>query len=280
MHRRTTTIDLNSIALRSAVEQDVVEILTPVLQRPAHGEQDIRESDVFALRQFMGWHRLRFGNRPSASEIPEKLARFVHESGRPPEVGDGDHGREEIDQQLIAAGLRRERGVLSVVTLRRRVASIARVFEAAGTVRLRDNDAIATAIALLDADNRRDGQVTAIATSPCVRTGLLATCDATVGGMRDRALLAAWLATGASFSFLLRSDLQPLADAIHRCGDQALREMAIDALTLWSSVSALSTRPLFRRVRPDGRLGAPMSRTAVLQMVSRRLSLVLPTREC
>lgn len=268
-------MDLTTIRFRCAVEQDALDVLTLAHRHPAAGEPGIRDADMFALRQFLGWHRLRFGGPPELAEVAAKLAQFVHECGRRQDSGDGP-SRPDIDRQLRAAGFRREEGLLSAVTLRRRVASVARVYESAGAGRLHDDEAISRAIALIDASNRREREMMASGAIAQARDRLLASCDDSPVGLRDRALLACWFATGLSFLALLRMDAAALAEAIRQCAETDLREVALDALGQWSGMSALATGPLFRRLRDGGRLGAPMTRSSVQQMVRRRLAWVAP----
>lgn len=272
MIRRIRTADLEAIALRSAVEQDVVELVTRIA-RSCTAIAAISDSDLHAVRQFMGWHRLRFGAAPEAVKLPQKLAQFVDECGRQAHTSAGIEPREALDERLLAAGMRREVGVLSVGTLRRRVASVARVYRAAGVTSLQDDSTVGAAIAALDAANRREARAGASVTSHAVQRALLSTCDNSLAGQRDRAFLACWFAMRSSLTFLLRADLTSIEAEIQSCSDPQARQRALEALARWAATSMQPSGALFRRVRPDGRLGGVMSRSTAQQMISRRSTL-------
>lgn len=262
-------IDLKTLALRHAVEQDVVEAVSRARQTMLSG------SDLFALRQFLGWHRLRFGCSPDAAELPHKLALFVRELGRRAEPGADVQGGEGQDRQLFAVGLKRGARTLSVVTLRRRVASISRVFAPEDGVPLSEHPVVLESIAAAVAQERHakaTSRAGGRAASPAALTALASTCDASRVGMRDRALLAAWAAIGGSLISVLRTSLGELLQSAGRCADIDRREQALEALIAWARLAGIETGPVFRRVRPDGSLGAPMTRSTAEQMIRRRLA--------
>ncbi|MGZ5773241.1 hypothetical protein [Ramlibacter sp.] len=263
-------IDLNTLTFRSAVEQDLSETVSK-------GQQsNLPEPDVFALRQFLGWHRLRFGCRPDAAEMPRKLAQFVSEMGQQPSRSCHASARnpESVDERLLSAGLKRSPGALSLVTLRRRVASIDRILSSPDGEPLGRSRAVLDAVARLSADRRRDKASSrdhGVDASPAALAAAVAGCEDSLVGLRDRAFVSVWAATKLPLLFLLRAGIEELVEALGRCEDQRQCDRARDLLLAWARQAKIKTGPLFRHVRPDGRMGAPMTRSSAEQMIRRRL---------
>ena len=122
---------------------------------------------------------------------------------------------------------------------------------------------------------------------------LLATCDDSLRGQRDRALLLfAWASGGRRRSEVASADmrfLQRLApgrfhyELVHSKTNQSGSDRrenfkpvlgaAGDALELWLAASDIQEGTLFRRVLKGGHLGGPLSAAAVGDIVKHRSAL-------
>lgn len=122
---------------------------------------------------------------------------------------------------------------------------------------------------------------------------MLATCDDSLRGIRDRALLLfAWSSGGRrrsevtdatmqntrrvgprAFSFtLLHSRTKQTGE---HCADseKPILEEAADALGMWISRAGLKDGPLFRRVRRGNKVGEPLAPAAIRDIVRERAAL-------
>lgn len=123
---------------------------------------------------------------------------------------------------------------------------------------------------------------------------MVATCDETLEGCRDRALLYFGFASGgrrrSEIAAADLSDLRPLPEGgyVYRLEhsktqqagagadaspDKPLLGRAATALTAWLSLSGLTEGPVFRRLWRNRRVGAALSPAAVAGIICRRAAL-------
>lgn len=121
---------------------------------------------------------------------------------------------------------------------------------------------------------------------------LLETCDASLSGLRDRALLLFAFASGgrrrsevtaatlentrregAGFVFTLQHSKTNQAGAARPENDKPVAGRAAHALAAWLAASKIKSGAIFRRVRRGGVIGEPLSPAAVRDIVMRRCGL-------
>ncbi|MBX3727275.1 MAG: site-specific integrase [Xanthomonadales bacterium] len=253
-----------------------------------------KRSYASALRYWHAWHLARFGEAlalpvPEATVIQFIVDHLAH--------NDRGHLRIElppaIDQVLVAAGMKGKPGPLALATVVHRVA----VLSSLHTLRSSENPCEAPAVRHLLSRSRRacakrgerPRKKTAI-TADILRA-MLATCDDSLLGLRDAALLTFGFATGGR----RRSEIASATyENLRRAGDDAytyflghgktlqagpsagstpdkpLFGLAADAMTAWLDASKISQGPLFRSLS-NGQLGTrPLSTQAVNNIVQSR----------
>jgi integrase len=122
---------------------------------------------------------------------------------------------------------------------------------------------------------------------------MLATCDDSLRGVRDRALLLfAWSSGGRrrsevtdatlentrrvgphAFSFTLLHSTTNQTGALRSDSEKPILDDAADALAAWISQAGLIQGAIFRRVRRAGKVGEPLAPAAVRQIVKERAAL-------
>jgi hypothetical protein len=254
--------------LRAHVESELSALL-------ARGNLRLRDEDVFGLRQFLGWHRLRYGQDLPSNDIPARMAHFLLEFSAS-RRDEGTPEQVDVQESMIAARLLREPGAISLVTLKRRVGTVSRVYALTHPGPLQRDPAVVEALHTITIAQRRGK--TGAASSECLlkpeeRRRLLATCDDSSVGIRDRALLAAWFGTGESLSVLLRLDRAALLESARRCRDPQERAFVLSAMDAWCARDDLPAGPVFRRIWSMDRVGAPLSPEAARRMLRRRAAL-------
>jgi integrase len=201
---------------------------------------------------------------------------------------------ESLDAQLIDAGLKKKPGAFKLNTVVHRVA----VLSAAHQAHKADNPCEAPAVRHLLARGRRAAvkrgdrphKKTAI-TKPELEA-LLATCDDSLEGLRDRAILYFGFASGGRRRSEIAAadwmDLRRLntTEFIYRLEHSKTRQTGTSAklddtpdkpvlgragaaLDAWLRAATITSGPLFRRLWGD-RVGPPLSAKAVAAIVQRR----------
>lgn len=268
--RPTSTVtDTDVSEFRDRVDEELESILASA------ASARFRPDEISGMRQFLGWHRLRYREDLPLEDLPPRLAQFIvdRSAARGPR---GDAGPGELEQAMVAADLLRQEGSFTMGTLRRRIAALSQVYRAGNPAALRRHPAVQDALRAADHAERRSKPRRALDGCPLPdveRARLLATCDTSAVGLRDRALLSAWFATGASLSTLTRLDQRALLDAIGRCPHAAERATADQAARQWCDHAKLPAGPVFRRIWASDRIGAPMNGDAADRMLRRRLAL-------
>jgi integrase len=121
---------------------------------------------------------------------------------------------------------------------------------------------------------------------------LLETCDASLTGLRDRALLLFAFSSGGrrrsevtaatventrrdgeAFVFTLARSKTNQSGAPRADNDKPVAGRAARALAAWLAAAQIRSGPLFRRVRRGGVIGEPLSPAAVRDIVKKRCAL-------
>lgn len=262
-------IDSDILQLRARIESE----LSSILAGPR--SSTFREDDIAGLRQFLGWHRLRYGEDLPLADLPPRVALFLRECSVL-QQGETQRGRTDAEERLLAAKLLRQSGPISLVTLQRRVTTLSRVYAFASDDPLRRHPEVKDALrSITAAERRRWAGPTRdeCALTERERRRLLSTCDGSSLGVRDRALLQAWFCTGLSLAVLLRLDARSLLDAVGRCQTEACRQPALEAINAWCAWVDLPSGPVFRRIWGTDRIGASLSLDAAKRILRRRSAL-------
>lgn len=247
-----------------------------------------------ALRYWNGWAQGRYG-RPLPWPVPEPVViqflvdHLVRRTAR----GLACELPPALEGALVASGLKQRPGPLQRNTVVHRLAVLSKVHQ----LREALNPCATPAVkALVTAARRaaakrgeRPRQKTALP-RPALKA-LLATCDDSLAGRRDRALLTFGFASGGrrrseiagadladlhrlpdgGFVYrLTHSKTQQEGPAIGSTPDKPILGAAAHALDAWLQAAGHASGPIFRRVWGTSRLGDGLSPAAVAAIVQRR----------
>lgn len=246
-----------------------------------------------ALRYWAGWYQLRFAHdlelplsTPAALQFIVDHAQRLQEGQRLCELP------EAVDRQLVAAQLKAKPGPLSLATLEHRLSVLSKVHRLNGWTNPCQSAEVRELMAQVRRAYAKRGEHAqrkpALSREPL--QALLATCDDSLRGVRDRALLLfAWGSGGRRRSEVAAAQMQDL----QRTGPQSFvyvlrrsktnptgedRESNVkplsgqvgQAMHAWLQRSGLTQGPLFRRIRRGEHLGEPLSAAAVRDIVRAR----------
>lgn len=278
----------------------------------AEGESaNTRASYQSAIRYWLAWWELRFArpaglDRPFDPELdlplpPEVIVTFIADHVQRLDGEQRELRHElppEIDRALVAAGVKARRGAMALNTLQHRLAAMARLHTSRKLASPSDNEDVRRLMRAVRSAYARRGQRArpkdALAAEQLRR--LLATCDASPQGVRDRALLLFGFASGGRRrSEIAEADLALLRPDAHgftynlafsktnQAGEdrpenhKPIRGEAAQALRAWLALLAaaggIKDGPIFRRVRRSTIGPEPLSDHAVWDIVRRRCKL-------
>jgi len=288
-------------ALRSTPALQPTELSTltqrAVLELLREGESpNTQASYRSALRYWAAWYGLRYG-RQIALPLPSAcvLQFIVDHAQRSVEQGLVSELPAEIDQALVSAGYKGKPGALALNTLVHRVAVLSKAHQ---THELKNPCQDPHVRELLSRTRKAYARRGALPRKKAALTrdpleALLATCDDSLRGQRDRALLLfAWSSGGRRRSEVARADLAQLqrigpGEFIYNLAHSKTNQAGLDrpenykpvvgraaqALEAWLQASGITTGPLFRRIRKGGHLGEALSPAAVRDIVQKRCAL-------
>lgn len=262
-----------------------------------------------AVRYLAAWHALRYGDASTPLLLEDAALQGFAEEALPMPVeravqfvvdhlgrtsADGTRAWElpaDVDAALVAAGAKRKSGPLSLATVEHRLAVLSALHQArhlanpceAGPVRLLLQHARRAAHRRGEAPRKKR------ALPARDLLAMIATCDDSLQGLRDRALLYFGFASGGR----RRSEIaDAVVDDLERTGadsyvyrlrrsktrthhtDRAAEKPVVGdaarALADWLGASGIESGPLFRRIR-GGTIGAEgLSGRAVAEIIQRR----------
>lgn len=248
-----------------------------------------------AIRYWTAWFELRYGQR-FALPLPEAaVIQFVVDHAQ----RSTDHGLKwelplALDQELVRLKAKGRLGAPRLNTLLQRVSVLSKAHELLG----HPNPCRAATVRELLAKTRRayarrgvaPAKKEALTREPL--QAMLATCDDTLRGIRDRALLLfAWASGGRRRSEVVRATVEntvrtaegflyTLAQSktnqtgARRADDQKpIVGSAAQALDAWLAASGVQQGPIFRRVRRGDVIGEPLAAAAVRDIVQERCKL-------
>ena len=252
-----------------------------------------------ALRYWAGWHAARTGVEltlpvPEATVLQFVVDHVVRRSA------EGELAWElppAVDQILVTAGLKAKLGPWTLATVRHRVAVLSTAHRLKHVTNPCEQPAIRTVLsrAARAAVKRgvRPHKKTAITLTEL--EAMLATCDDSLEGLRDRALLCFGFASGGRRrSEIAAADLRDLRrigpqgyiyrlehSKTQQAGvtasstpDKPVLDRAALALEAWLAAAGVTEGAMFRRLWKH-RVGHPLSPAAVGEIVQRRARLAL-----
>jgi len=249
-----------------------------------------------ALRYWAAWFGARYGRQ---IELPVPIAcvlQFVVDhADRSTEKGLVHELPHEIDQALVQAGHKGKLGALAYNTLIHRVAVLSKAHQMGDFKNPCHDPKVKELLSRTRKAHAKRGALPqkkdALTKDPL--QALLATCDDSVIGIRDKALLLfAWSSGGrrrsevatAEMQFLKRIDANKfIYNLAFSKTNQSAKDrpenhkpvigLAGEALAEWLDLSEIADGAIFRRVRKGGHIGEALSPAAVKDIVKKRCLL-------
>lgn len=248
-----------------------------------------------ALRYWAAWYGIRYGGQiqlPLPS--PCVLQFIVDHAERSSDKGLVSELPPEIDQVLVEAGYKGKLGALAHNTLVHRIAVLSKAHQLRELKNPCHDPKVRELLSRTRKAYAKRGALPqkkeALTRDPL--QAILATCDDSLRGQRDRALLLfAWASGGRRRSEVTGADMQflkPIPEGFvynlaysktNQAGvdlpenSKPLLGMAAVALTAWLQASGIASGAIFRRVRKGGHLGEALSPAAVRAIVKERCAL-------
>ena len=249
-----------------------------------------------ALRYWSAWFRLRYGHH---IELPIPLATVVQfvldHAQRQAEAGLQIELPPAIDAELVRAGCKARTGPLSLATITHRISVLSKLHELRGEANPCQEVAVRELLASTRKAFAKRGDTSkgkpALTLEPM--EALLATCDESLTGKRDRALLLFAWATGGrrrsevtaatldnvernldgTFTYHLGRSKTNQAGGRRPHDAKPIAGRAATALFAWLQVSRVVEGAIFRRVRKGTTVAEPLTPSAVRTIVKRRCEL-------
>ncbi|SFC24578.1 Site-specific recombinase XerD [Polaromonas sp. OV174] len=281
-------------ALQAATLSDVTQQAVDELLREGESPNTML-SYRSALRYWAAWYGIRYGRQIQLPlPTPCVLQFIVDHAERSSELGLVWELPSEIDQALVQAGYKGKLGALAHNTLVHRVAVLSKAHQLRELKNPCHDPKVRELLSRTRKAYARRGVLPqkkdALTRDPL--QALLASCDDTLRGKRDRALLLfAWASggrrrsevTGADMKFLKRVPegfSYTLAySKTNQTGmqrpenDKPLLGAAAEALSRWLEASGISEGRIFRQVRKGGQLGGALAPASVRDIVKKRCAL-------
>lgn len=272
------------------------EAVAAVRELLAEGDSpNTRRAYQSAWRYWSAWHRLRFGAALELPLAPAAVVQFIvdHTTRRVREQLMHELP-EAIDAQLRAAGVKQRPGPLRLTTVVQRVAALATMHTLRRLPNPCHDPAVRHVLQRARRAHARRGErprKKAAAAADALHA-MLATCDDSLLGVRDRALLAFGWASGgrrrAEIAAARLEDLARLTDGsfaytlphskTRQSGAQTsdpvrpVAGIAAQALSDWLDRAQICEGVIFRRVHGNA-VGKPLTGAAVALIVKRRVAL-------
>jgi integrase len=262
------------------------------LLRQGESENTLR-SYRSALRYWAAWYALRY-RKPIALPVAEAaVIQFIVDHAQRLDA-DGRLISElpaPIDEALVAGGFKGKLGAPALNTLVHRVSVLSKVHQVEAVVNPCEQPRVRELLSKTRRGYVKRGALPrkkpALTREPL--EALLETCDSSLAGLRDRALLLFAFSSGGrrrsevtvaslentrrvrdAFVFTLTHSKTNQGGADRADNDKPIGGRAAHALTAWLAASGIKAGPLFRRVRRGGVVGEPLSPAAVRDIVKKR----------
>jgi integrase len=249
-----------------------------------------------ALRYWAGWHRARYGIELGLPVTEEVVIQFVVDHvARRGKTGLTWELPPPADQALVAAGLKAKAGPWKLSTVVHRVAVLSTAHKLKRLPNPCEEPAVRTVLGRARRASVKRGErpLKKTAITKIELDAMLATCDDSLEGVRDRALLCFGFASGgrrrseiaaadvqdlrrtgpSAFVYRLEhSKTQQSGPTKESTPDKPILDRAADALAAWLTASGIVEGALFRRLWKR-RIGPALSPAAIGEIVQRRARL-------
>lgn len=274
---------------------DMAQAAETALLRQGESENTLR-SYRSALRYWAAWFALRY-RQPIALPVPEAaVVQFIVDHAQRMDA-DGQLVSElpaAIDQALVDGRYKAKLGAISLNTLIHRIAVLSKVHQVQNAANPCEQSRVRELLSKTRRGYARRGALPqkkpALTREPL--EALLETCDDSLTGLRDRALLLFAFSSGgrrrsevcfatventrregSDFIFTLNHSKTNQAGFDRPENDKPIVGKAAQALFAWLHSSQIKSGPIFRRVRRGNKIGEPLSPSAVRDIVKRRCAL-------
>jgi integrase len=249
-----------------------------------------------ALRYWAGWHRARYGLELTLPVTEAVVMQFVVDHvARRSKAGLTWELPVAVDQALVAAGLKAKLGAWKLASVVHRIAVLSTAHRLKRLPNPCEEPAVRTVLGRARRASVKRGERPSkkTAITKIELEAMLATCDNSLEGIRDRALLCFGFASGGRRrSEIATADLRDLRrtgpkafvyrleySKTQQAGptkgstpDKPILDRAADALAAWLEASNVSEGAIFRRLWKT-RIGPALSPAAVGEIVQRRARL-------
>jgi integrase len=234
-----------------------------------------------AIQYWAAWHQLRMGRAFTLPVPVEIVLQFIADHVQHTTNQGLAHDLPiEIDLALVEAKVKRTTGPFKLATVRHRLAVLSEAHETKSLPNPCRTRAVQTLLERIRhayaKRGERPARKDALTKEPL--EALLATCDDSLIGLRDKAmLLFAWASGGRRRSEVVRATIENTRQVpegyLYTMGYSKTNQdgsegadsykpvvgRAAKALSAWLSASGITTGPLFRRVRRGGIIGEGLS---------------------
>ncbi|GGA40820.1 site-specific integrase [Dyella nitratireducens] len=249
-----------------------------------------------ALRYWAGWHQARFGIELTLPVNEAVVIQFlVDHIQRKNKVGLISELPATVDQSLVAAGLKAKLGSLKLSTVTQRVAVLSTAHKLKRLTNPCELPSVRTLLSRARRSSVKRGERPTKKTAVTRQEleAMLATCDGSLEGLRDRALLCFGFASGGRRrSEIAAADMRDLRKAgddgyIYRLEysktqqagvkadstpDKPILGRGAQALSAWIEAAKIHEGAIFRRIWKD-RVGPALLPGSVATIVKRRAAL-------
>lgn len=247
-----------------------------------------------ALRYWAGWYRIRFGDDFALPLSESAVMQFVvdHVARRHRDGGLTWELPAEVDKSLVASGLKSKLGPWKLASVVHRVAVLSTAHRLKRLTNPCELPAVRTVLSRARRASVKRGErpTKKTAITKVELEAMLATCDESLEGIRDRALLCFGFSSGgrrrseiaaadmrdlrrigpSAYIYRLEySKTQQAGATASSTPDKPILDRSADALTEWLEASVVTEGAIFRRLWKN-RVGPALSPAAVGEIVQRR----------
>jgi len=288
MSQYEMTTHTRSTALATNATQAVREILAE-----AASANTVRSYST-ALRYWAAWHELRLALRFCLPLSSASVTQFIvdHLERMRPDGSLAFELPDDVDAALVAAGFKKSRGALKLATVVHRVAALSKAHQLANVPNPCEHAEVRYLLSRARRAAHKRGERPTKKTAAARREleAMLATCDDSLEGVRDRALLYfAFASGGRRRSEVAAADMKDLRregdrtfvyrltqSKTQQCGptrgstpDKPILGGAADALACWLQVAGVTEGRIFRAVWGPT-VGASLTGETVASIIRRR----------
>ncbi|MCJ7799817.1 MAG: tyrosine-type recombinase/integrase [Polaromonas sp.] len=284
----------NVPALQAADLSDVTQRAVDELLREGESQNTLI-SYRSALRYWAAWYGIRYGQQIDLPVPTPCVMQFiVDHAERTTDKGLVSELPAEVDRALVEAGYKGKLGAMAHNTLVHRIAVLSKAHQLRALKNPCHDPKVRELLSRTRKAYAKRGVMPqkkeALTLDPL--QAILATCDGSLRGQRDRALLLfAWASGGRRRSEVAGADMRFLKKVpegfiytlTHSKTNQTGADLpengkpllgaAAEALAEWLLASGVTQGPVFRRVRKGGHLGEALSPAAVRDIVKHRCAL-------